>query len=108
MGFDQCPNYIETLWHKKDEPQPVVVKDCAPKRSLLMIQELYNRNFALQQQASQSEAELFEVRTAMTKLFEAIRYMEENKQVESQGKAKLLRHLQSMKVNEGPNQIEEV
>ena len=76
MGFSECPNYIETLWHEQGNPQPKIVKDCAPKRSLLMLHELYNRTFALQQQTSQTEKELGELRASVTKLFDAIRYMQ--------------------------------
>ena len=99
MGFDQCPNYIETLWHQKDESQPVIVKDCAPKRTLLMLQELYGRIFALQQQVSQTENELLNHRGSITKLYEAIKYVEEQRQCENSSKSKLIRHLSSMKTD---------
>lgn len=56
MGHEECPNYIETIWQEEGNPQPVIIKDCAPKRTLLLVQELYNKVFALQQQASQTEA----------------------------------------------------
>lgn len=101
MGFSECPNYIETVWHEQGSQQPTIVKDCAPKRSLLMIQELYNRTFGLQQQVSQGEKEIGEMRAAVSRLFEAIRYMEENRLTESEAKNKFLRHMQSMKYCEG-------
>jgi hypothetical protein len=97
MGFDQCPNYIETLWHEKDNAQPVIIKDCAPKRTLLMVQELYNRTYGLQVQISQGEKEIGEMRTAVTRLLEMIKYMEDQKQIENSGKSKFQRHLSSMK-----------
>jgi hypothetical protein len=99
MGFDQCPNYIETLWHEKDNAQPVIVKDCAPKRTLLMMQELYGRTFALQQQINQAENEIGGQRGAITKLYEAIQYVEETRQQENSSKSKLIKHLSSMKTD---------
>ncbi|MES2409031.1 MAG: hypothetical protein V4509_01880 [Patescibacteria group bacterium] len=99
MGFEQCPNYIETLWHQKDESQPVIIKDCAPKRSLLMVQELYNRTFALQQQINQSETEMGQMRGAITKLYEVIQYVEDQRQVDQSAKTKYIRHLASMKTD---------
>jgi len=93
MGFDKCPNYIETLWHEKDEPQPLIIKDCAPRRTLLMMQELYNRTFSLQQQINQGENEIGNMRASITKLYEALVYMEE----QTSGRLKYQRHLTSMK-----------
>jgi len=49
---EQCPNYIETWW-TADDKEPILVKDCSPRRTLLMIQELYNRTIALQQSNEQ-------------------------------------------------------
>ena len=46
FGVKKCPNYIETWWKPQmvgGESQPVLVCDCAPKRTLMMIQELHNR-----------------------------------------------------------------
>lgn len=97
MGFEECPNYIETLWHTEGELQPQIVRDCAPKRNLLMTQELYNRFFGLQKQVNQLETETCELRSAHAKLFNAIKYVEEQKEIEASSKAKLLRHMQTMK-----------
>jgi len=44
-----CPNYIESFWTKTGESQPILVKDCAPRRTVLMCQELVNSNIGLQQ-----------------------------------------------------------
>lgn len=46
FGVKKCPNYIETWWTPNKiggESQPVLVCDCAPKRTLMMIQDLHNR-----------------------------------------------------------------
>ncbi len=97
MGFSECPNYIETLWHVEGNPQPKIVKDCAPKRSLLMIQELHNRNFALQKQISQQEGSIEKCSGDLNKLFEAVRYMEENYLLQANNRKKMLENLESMK-----------
>jgi len=44
-----CPNYIESLWTKLGESQPIVVRDCAPKRTVLICQDLINSNLGMQQ-----------------------------------------------------------
>lgn len=44
-----CPNYIESFWLKTGESQPTLVRDCAPRRTLLICQELINSNIGLQQ-----------------------------------------------------------
>ena len=28
----ECPFYLESWWHKADQPQPKLVKDCFPKK----------------------------------------------------------------------------
>jgi hypothetical protein len=66
MGFKTCPNYIETFWQEQGNPQPKIVKDCSPKRTLLMLQELYNRFFGLQQQVSQAEGAIVDFRALLS------------------------------------------
>lgn len=44
---EQCPNFIETVW-VSDKGEKKLVRDCAPKRTLLMVQDLYNRQVGLQ------------------------------------------------------------
>ncbi len=106
MGME-CPNYIETFWQEEGNPQPVLIKDCAPKRSLLMLQELYNRTFGMQQQINQSENEVGQMRGAITKLFEAIKYMEDQKLLEQDAKEKYIRHMRTMKYAE-PDQYKKI
>jgi len=50
---DKCPNYVESWWQSNDGGEPKLVKDCAPKRTFLMIQELNNRLVGLQQAQEQ-------------------------------------------------------
>ena len=57
---EKCPNYIESWW-KSNAPTvgpsghgasvnevPVLVKDCTPKRTLLMLQEIHDRLVTVQ------------------------------------------------------------
>jgi len=44
-----CPNYIESLWTRIGENQPIVIKDCAPRRTVLICQDLINSNLGMQQ-----------------------------------------------------------
>jgi len=46
----KCPNFIESWWKPSElnTGQPVLVADCAPIRTFLMVQELYNRLVGVQ------------------------------------------------------------
>jgi len=44
---NQCPNYQESWWNVKDS-KPILIRDCAPKRTFLMIQDLSNRLVGVQ------------------------------------------------------------
>lgn len=44
---DECPNYVKGFW-KSTLGAVKEIDDCAPKRTLLMIQELFNRQIGLQ------------------------------------------------------------
>ena len=49
---EQCPNYQETWWTPEINGKPgtpILIKDCAPRRTFIMIQELYNRMIGIQQ-----------------------------------------------------------
>lgn len=48
----ECPHYIETWWTPAGpdgQRRPVLVQDCAPKRILIMVQDLSNRLVGVQQ-----------------------------------------------------------
>lgn len=49
----KCPNYIENWWTSDEEEKPRLVKDCAPIRTLLMLQDLYNKIFGMQRQQAE-------------------------------------------------------
>ena len=46
--LSQCLNYIETWW-TQEKGEPKLIKDCSPKRTMIMVQELYNQQIRLQQ-----------------------------------------------------------
>lgn len=49
---EQCFNYKETWWNIPEE-QPVLIKDCAPIRTLIMLQELSNRLIGVEKSQEQ-------------------------------------------------------
>ena len=54
---DQCPNYMENWFTPSGGGKPVLTKDCAPRRTLLMISDLHNRLIGVQkaQEAQRNE-----------------------------------------------------
>jgi len=54
---EQCPSFIESWWTPSNKGVPIMVKDCAPKRVFLMIQELSNRLVGVQQAQEQQRNE---------------------------------------------------
>ena len=41
---ENCPHFIETTWMPHDESQPPkIIRDCAPKRSVLLQLELHSK-----------------------------------------------------------------
>lgn len=54
---EQCPNYQESWWQPDGNGQPVLVKDCSPRRTLLMIQSLYARLEGVQKVQEQQRNE---------------------------------------------------
>jgi len=61
---NQCMNYIESMWMKgpmdgsAGGSRPKLVNDCAPKRTFLMVQELYARQIGTQQAVEQIRNEI--------------------------------------------------
>lgn len=53
---EDCPNYIESWWSPPPTipGPPVLVADCAPRRTMLMMQEISNRLLGVEK--SQEEA----------------------------------------------------
>jgi hypothetical protein len=40
---EECPNFIQSGWKSEEGAEVKTIKDCAPKRTFLMIQGLHNR-----------------------------------------------------------------
>lgn len=55
---EQCPNYQESWWTPEGKGKPILVKDCSPRRTFLMIQDLHNRLIGVQkaQEEQRNEA----------------------------------------------------
>lgn len=58
---DQCPNFIESWWTPESDGKPILIKDCAPRRTFLMIQDLSNRLVGVQKASEQSRNNSAEV-----------------------------------------------
>jgi hypothetical protein len=62
---EQCPNYVEGWWQPDGENVPILIKDCAPKRSLLLMQNVYNQMINVQQSNEQQRNEATNVTQAL-------------------------------------------
>uniref|UniRef100_A0A6M3L644 Uncharacterized protein n=1 Tax=viral metagenome TaxID=1070528 RepID=A0A6M3L644_9ZZZZ len=51
---NQCPNFQESWWTPENSGKPILVKDCAPRRTFLMVQDLSNRMVGVQKASEQS------------------------------------------------------
>jgi hypothetical protein len=67
-NVEQCPNYVEGWWTPL-EGKPQLYKDCAPKRTQLMVQELYNRLTGLQKASEQERNKSHRVNEKLIQLF---------------------------------------
>lgn len=59
---DQCPNFMESWWTPDGKGKPILVKDCAPRRTFLMIQDLSNSLIGVQQASEQSRNSSAEIK----------------------------------------------
>lgn len=62
---DKCPNYIQTTW-TNEKGEVKLIEDCAPKRTMLMLQEVYNRLVGVEKSQEQQRNE-FSYFTAIIK-----------------------------------------
>ncbi len=62
----ECFNFIETWWTPL-EGTPKLVQDCAPKRTMIMTQELYNQQIRLQQASEEQRNEFFTLKDDLGK-----------------------------------------
>jgi len=54
---EECVNFMESWWVPNSKDNPVLIKDCAPKRMFLMIQDLSNRLVGVQKTQEQQRNE---------------------------------------------------
>ena len=54
----QCPNYMENGWKEELTGKLCIVKDCAPKRTALMVQDLYNRMIGVEKSQGKQRNEI--------------------------------------------------
>ena len=57
----KCPHYMETLWTKEGDNVPQVVEDCAPKRAVNMLMDLYPRLEGAQKAAEKARNGTMEI-----------------------------------------------
>lgn len=83
-----CCNYIESWWTEKEGGKPKLVKDCAPKRTLLMQQDQANYTLNLQQNIDSLKKEVNNLNQMLTSIImQSIEYQKSlksdlNEQVE--------------------------
>lgn len=76
---EKCPNFIMTGWQSANGGQTKTVEDCAPKRTMLMVQELYNRLIAVEKVVEEQRNEGGRINKTFAQLFERA---QEFKQIE--------------------------
>ena len=67
-GQEACPNYIECWWQEDGMNKPELLKDCAPKRILLMMQDLHNRLVGVQTQQAEVCGQLYNMTEAVKRV----------------------------------------
>jgi len=63
---DTCPNYTKSEWREETSNEIKLIHDCAPIRTMLMLQELYNRLIGVEKSNEQVRNAVFGVREAIT------------------------------------------
>jgi len=59
---ERCPFYVETVWNPNNgDGRPTVVKDCAPKRSVLLQMEAHNQMIGLQAASEQERNKIHNI-----------------------------------------------
>jgi hypothetical protein len=51
---DECPNYVVSVFTNSKSGESRQVSDCAPKRNLILTQNIYNRLEGIQQASEQT------------------------------------------------------
>ena len=82
---ERCPNYIITGWKVHKEAQPVMISDCAPKRTLLMMQTLFNRFIGVQQSSEKQINTNVKFMGIMENVFESLQTLVPPKKIDELG-----------------------
>lgn len=64
----ECCNYVENWWIPNSKEKPVIIKDCAPKRLLMMQQDQVNYTLNLQQSVNELKEEVKRLSDMLTSL----------------------------------------
>lgn len=93
---EECFNFIETWWIPEGKKKPVMLRDCSPKRTLIMIQDLYSRLIGVQQSQEQMRNEYNKSQVVMNLLTENIqlnfkRILPQTVELEKEKTVKLLK-----------------
>jgi hypothetical protein len=46
---EDCPNFVLTVWHSEEDKETKSVRDCAPRRTLLVVMDMLSSNIATRQ-----------------------------------------------------------
>ncbi len=68
---EQCPNYVETSW-RNDKGEILTLKDCSPRRIIVMLQTLSNNSVGLQKSIEESREESSMVNKLFTTVLKRI------------------------------------
>jgi len=69
---EQCPNFIESWFTPSDGSKPILVKDCAPKRTFLMISELHQRLIGVEKASEEGRNSTLRLAESVTLLAQAL------------------------------------
>jgi len=69
---EQCPNYQEMWFTPSDGGKPILVKDCAPRRTFLMISELHQRLIGVEKASEEDRNSTSRLAQSVTLLAQAL------------------------------------
>lgn len=78
-GQEKCPNFVECWWQQDGMDKPILVKDCAPHRILMMLQEMHNRVLGVQKQQAEVSGQLYLMTEAIKRFPQYQKAIEEAK-----------------------------
>lgn len=75
---EQCPNYIETSW-RNEKGEVILIKDCSPRRILIMLQTISNNSISLQKAVEEGREQSATVNALFTTVLKRIEKRNANK-----------------------------